>query len=461
MPARFHRRLGVWGMVLAAILGAPGLTATARGQPEGAGDVRWRVRIDDVPESPQFLAVAPDGTIYAAGRNRFYAVDPDGAVRWTTTAAFGMRAISIGADGTIYTGAGTVSGGDVVALDPADGAVRWRFVPPNPHRLAAGPNVGPDGNIYAVQGDFAKVGTLGAFSLTPEGDLRWSNRGNPALTGDTIITLSEVEFGADRLHFGFYRTRSGSPVLYTFDLEGNQLWTTSDLRPPARTFPVMDPMNRVISSWGQTGVRAFSPSGTQEWFAVHPSGAQLIIRPTVDGAGIIYAADWLGVILWAINPDGSTRWVAPDKYPNGVNQIGVSPDDRVLVAQAYDGEQYPVRGYDTADGSRLWTVQFAPEQGRLARPSTYEPVFSPDGCTAYVTVRYGGVDPDFGYLVAISLRSCCAADINRDGSLESRDLFDYLVMFLEGREGGDFNGDGAMNSQDVFDFLAAFFVGCE
>ena len=50
------------------------------------------------------------------------------------------------------------------------------------------------------------------------------------------------------------------------------------------------------------------------------------------------------------------------------------------------------------------------------------------------------------------------SDYNRDGILNSQDLFDFLTAFFQ--EEADFNGDGVTNSQDFFDFLTDFFEGC-
>jgi len=111
----------------------------------------------------------------------------------------------------------------VVALDPADGSVKWRFVAPNTAPIDVGPNVGPDGNIYGVQ-SVAPNNGLGSFALDPQGNLIWSNPGNPTIDALTSITKSEITFGVDRLHAGTWFLRSGSPVLYTFSLAG---------RPPA------------------------------------------------------------------------------------------------------------------------------------------------------------------------------------------------------------------------------------
>jgi hypothetical protein len=60
----------------------------------------------------------------------------------------------------------------------------------------------------------------------------------------------------------------------------------------------------------------------------------------------------------------------------------------------------------------------------------------------------------------VELRAGCRADFNRDGVVNSQDVFDFLGAFFEGAAMADVNGDGATNSQDFFDFLADFFGGC-
>ena len=72
--------------------------------------------------------------------------------------------------------------------------------------MIAGPTVGPDGNIYVIS-DF---GGLGAFALSPAGQLLWSNPGNPTFIergqigaeivfapGPSLQCLRRVQRGAE------------------------------------------------------------------------------------------------------------------------------------------------------------------------------------------------------------------------------------------------------------------------
>jgi hypothetical protein len=377
----------------------------------GGGDERvlWRFQTQD-SASLQFLARAPDGTIYTADGFGTYALSPAGDLLWVSRAAhadsYGGRPISLGADGTIYTGVDFVGNeyAAVVALNP-DGTVRWRFFPGVPGDLIIGPNVGPDGNIYGVQEP--TFGGIGAFSLDPQGNLIWSDVGDPPLGTADLITTSNIVFGADRLHFGLVRLRSGgNPVIYTYSLDGEQLWTSERFDVHTTSFPMVDPFDRVIAPWGQTGMRAITPDGEEQWFTLHPNGASLVRRPAISSAGIIYSGDFIGVELWALEPDGTTRFVQPRFDLDSLGGITISPDDSLLVTVGGqdDGISGYIRGHAAADGTQRWEVDLGPENGMPQLVSAFDTIYSADSSVVYVTTQFAGDVNDYGYVYAIDTR---------------------------------------------------------
>ena len=82
----------------------------------------------DVPSSP---AIAKDGTIYFGGAAEyeakggyFYAITPEGTLKWQYFAGCAQTAPTIGGDGTIYFGSDWC--GAIHALNP-DGTEKWTF----------------------------------------------------------------------------------------------------------------------------------------------------------------------------------------------------------------------------------------------------------------------------------------------------------------------------------------------
>ena len=108
------------------------------------------------------IAVGLDNTIYVANASQFfYAVNPDGTVKWAYENADSSQP-AVGYDGTIY-----VSGGSgLLALSP-NGNRKWSYqVWDNRGTIA----VGHDGTIYFCNQQ--SPATL--FALNPNGTLKWS-----------------------------------------------------------------------------------------------------------------------------------------------------------------------------------------------------------------------------------------------------------------------------------------------
>lgn len=357
------------------------------------GRIRWRFQVDDTA-SGRYVTTAPNGTIYLADWRHVYALDPQGELLWIyDNAPDGGRPITVLPDGRIMTGFAGVQ-----MLHP-DGTLDWEYQPLGIEMLT-GPNVGPDGNIYALSDGYS--GSHGIFSLDTDGNLRFnkldlgffSNQGSN----------SAIQFTNDAFFAGFTAT-GVMPSTWVFEYDGDVLWSSSDLltTATASTLPRTDPAGRLISGWGQTGMMAVGLDMELDWFTLHPDGSNVIARPVVDSDGVIYSGDWLDRDLWALNPDGSTRWVVPGG-PDFLDRIGLSPDESLLITGENEGFGFAVksfvRGYSTDDGSPVWEVVILPEDGLSQFVSTREPGFSPDGQTAYELTQFVSNDKP-GYVYAI------------------------------------------------------------
>jgi hypothetical protein len=340
----------------------------------------------------------------------------------------------------------------IKAINP-DGTVRWQFANPAPGSgLLAGPNVGPDGNIYVAQDTWHGPG-LGPFSLDPDGNLRWSDPDNVHI-GSFGGSNSDIVFGQDRLFLGHVNNAGSLPVLTAFDFDGDQLWHggSSDLGLSTGTFPKMDPTGRVIVGWGQTAIQALTPDGGVDWLSFHPEAMNLPLMPGIDANGVIYTAGWLGLELWAINPDGSTRWALPQT--GGIlDALNVPPDGSIILACGVDtfGQPGWARGYDTADGSFLWQADLAGEAGIQQHANSQQPLFTPDNLTAYFPTSFLS-DVGFSYVYAVDLS--LDLDIDGDGVI---DLDDNCVdEFNPDQADGD--GDGIGDVCDTMSDLCTWAI---
>jgi outer membrane protein assembly factor BamB len=410
------------------------LTITSR---RSVGRLRWTFQTDSyVPL--QFLALGPDGTVYTSDSTRLYAIDANGGLKWIVDGAGGGRPISFGSDGTLYTGG---SPGTLVwAINP-DGTVRWNVPNAVGQPLLAGPNVGPDGNIYAVQDTSSGEG-LGHFSLDPSGDLRFSQVVFWSFAGGN----SEITFGNGQFYGSWEVQASGPPGIHAFDMSnGNVLWGGGDVGVSAFGYPVLDPTGRLILSHAGSGLVAVTPDGDPDWIATHPGGSNSVLQPAVGASGTLYSGKWLGTEFWALDPAGNTVWLAPDN-DHMLQDIQVSPDETMLVASGSQtfGQPMWLRGHSTVDGSLVWHEELPPENGVNQFPSARHPVFTPDSLTVYMATGFVGNVNDYGYVYAFDVPFDPALDADTDGYPDTNDN----CVDVANEDQLDSDGDGIGNACD-------------
>lgn len=415
--------------------------------PRGDGRVRWTFDVEG-SELRYRPALAPDGTIYLHGSDgTIYALSPDGDLLWTTQVnGFPYVPPSAGPDGTLYAG----TNWSAFAITPS-GEFFWEFRDEGAQGIQVAPTVGPDGNVYGAT-DPGDPG-LGAFSVTPDGAYRWNNVGTPEMLSYGDIGI-EMRFGpsqaggpVDQLYFGM--DLNGDSHLYAFSLNGEQRWAIP-VGPNTGAEPAIGSDGRVYSTdFIATGygwvIRGFEPAGGNPLWLYDGDFISSVSHLDIDlNDNLYYVAD-LGY-LESFDPHTQTlRW---SNFTGSVlARPSVSPDGSLVVASGVPnfGEPGFIKGFDSATGAELWSIQlpgaFYPEPRWVG---TDRPRFTPDGRTVYVsTVVLAADETTNATLYAIALAS--DGDVDGDGDVDLSDLASLLSSF------GACSGDPSFNSAADFD----------
>ncbi|MGH7695723.1 MAG: PQQ-binding-like beta-propeller repeat protein, partial [Gemmatimonadaceae bacterium] len=354
------------------------LTATVPSAPQR---VRWRFRLD-ADYSLHSPGVAGDGTVYVSTENgRLYAVAPNGTLRWVIpigSCGLPCGSVSVAVDGTIYAAGvvldpdGNGSTGAIFAITPT-GAVNWVFNQTNQF-IIGGPNIGPDGNIYAV----ADVSGIGLFSLTPQGQLRFS-------TGsftDFGALGTDIAFGSGQIYFAFDMAGISGPALFGYNLNGAKRFEVPNAANNSR--PAVGPNGNVVIETfpGNIGLTlaAFTPAGALAWRFNQLGAANTMEHPDVGPDNVSYVVRNLSTIH-ALTANGIEQWRYRDTGIMFEPRVGPR-NDLVFMGGRIT---YGAPGFFLAvdhNGIPLWRVNLPDEPGFTPYGQlvpTTRPVFTPDG----------------------------------------------------------------------------------
>ncbi|MBK7405846.1 MAG: PQQ-binding-like beta-propeller repeat protein [Phycisphaerales bacterium] len=459
----------------AAVLGAGDVRVIVGGQGsnlaplevtlrQSDGRVRWTFDADS--DNQWFRpALAPDGTLYLhTSQGLVYALSPDGALKWTTTAlGFPYMPPTAGPDGTLYCG----SVQTIFAISP-QGQTLWTYKDQSAQGLQNSMTVGPDGKLYGAY-DFGP----GAVSLTTSGDLVWSNAGDPAMFeyggigNRTVFGPSQPGGPDDQVYIGM--DLFGDNHLYAFDLDGHQKWAARvgpnnyGAEPTIGSDGTVYTPDFIASGFGWV-IQALDPQdGHSKWFYDGDFAANCSNIEIGPDDTLYYVRD-LGH-LEAFNPrTRSLRWHNPT---GGIlTRPAITPDGSTLVMSGVPTYGQPgfIRAYATADGSQLWEVPLPgePYPGQRVIGNDWARISS-DGRTAYFsTVTLSGpADDPHSLFYAIDLTDgSCPADFNDDGKVNTQDVLAFLNAWAAGDASADFNTDGTINTLDVLAYLNAWSSGC-
>lgn len=387
------------------------LNVTAR---QRSGRTKWRFAVDSsyMTHRP---GVGPDGSIYVVDlHGRLYALSEDGGLMWMVDALQGQDGLAsegpvvVGDDGTIYVGVNPLGPTvELVAVSPV-GEIQWTFTVPNAIAWLAGPNLGPDGNVYGVMNN---GGPYDVFSLTPSGSLRWNRQGQPFLFQYAPLG-SEIEFGpsqpggvVDQLLVASDRPGSGN--IWAFDMQsGGQEFSFSIGWAPGffqQYVPQLaaDPATGAFYYAGgpSRGLYAYHPDGSFSW-RHNPDIRSESSAPDVGPDGTVYFS-WDMSHIGAVGPDGQPRWTYTDL--NNIMREGpiVSPnnDQLTIGGQPSFGVNGWIRSFATGNGAEQWRVDLSHNGPGYLVPSG-RGLFTPDGRTVYYPVDVAA-NEEYCYLYSI------------------------------------------------------------
>jgi outer membrane protein assembly factor BamB len=342
-----------------------------------AGRIAWRFEMDAMYAITR-PATGPDGTVYTVDvSGHLYALTQAGGLKWIFNGA-GPKGLSIGTDGTIYTG----DERDITAVNP-DGTLKWRYAENPGAFILLGPNVGPDGNIYAVASE-----GLGVFSLTPAGELRWSI---PEAYDRLIVDYQEIVFGPagsdQQLYFHanrhFKGITLGGSTTFNVSGDGGQ--------------PAVAPDGTVLTLNGTIGaggvLYAYDPTTGQSKWSFYVSPNNVTTAPDVDKLGNTYVG-WNLAYMYSLSTTGQQRWKFTDPKLGILYDPIVNPAGTVVIAGGQPN--YGMVGYfeavNATNGTMLW------KQGVGKDPASGKPVvpysrarFSADGSMAFASAIALGI----------------------------------------------------------------------
>jgi outer membrane protein assembly factor BamB len=342
-------------------------------------------------------AIGADGTIYiGAGEYhpigyKVLAIRPDGTVKWAyevcqTSLYCDYATPAIGGDGTIYVG---VSTGVLYAIN-ADGTRKWEARIPiySGGSTVPSPTIAPDGTIYIG-------GTDGLYAVSPAGGIRWKYRVSQLFNSNIVSSPAVDQSGT--IYFTTHystplATGFGPAYVFAINPDGTRKWQYT---PPGNAYTWFDSSPAIgadgtiyVAEWAakdevsgsrNEGLLALTPEGTLKWkFLI---GSPIASTPAIAKDGTIYVAAGGGdQSVYAINPDGTLRWFF---YRGGFMTLPSSPAisaDGTMYIGSDDGNVYAIG----KAGGGTWSYSLSQS---LFIPSVWSPVIGLDG-TIFVAAPY-------------------------------------------------------------------------
>jgi outer membrane protein assembly factor BamB len=329
-------------------------------------------------------AISSDGTIYFGANNQlFYAVKPDGSLKWIYNQAAGGGRLrsspALGSDGTIYVGGANDNYLHAITDNGTTGDMKWKLG--GIHVNRSSPVIGEDGTIYI--GDNNPGGLYAVSDNGAYGSVKWyfdtgTIDSNPAIGSDgTIYVINTAG-----ILFAITDDGSSGILKWALPLAGY----SSDQSPSIGA----DGVIYIVAGNTLHAVIDADFVGFSRWEFTIPGALQLS-SPSIASDGTIYVGsnNSLMVAIKDLGLAPELKWI----YPTGGNPVYAAP------SIGSDGTLYFGAGTDicaVVDNG----VNGIPRWSYFTGSSIYtSPAIARDG-TIYMTVGIENV-PD-GRLMAIN-----------------------------------------------------------
>jgi outer membrane protein assembly factor BamB len=316
---------------------------------------------------------------------------------------------------------------------------------------------------------------LGAYSLSPSGQLRWNNPGSPPIswyggTGSETVLGPRTGGMVDQMYvvsepqlstwtFQAFSLADGSlrfsvPIGGQHDPFGQQQ-TQAAVGPNGTIY-----ITHMRASGGIGWVlEAYSPLDGHTLWYYHGSAISGMTPPDVGPDGIVYYSQDIARII-AFNPNTQLPiW----QYTDGTLMYHptVSPLNSMVVTGGVltFGEVGFVKAIRVSSGQLLWTVPLpgAPYPEPRVFP-VHHPRFTPDGNTVYVstTILAGNESNPHSYLYAIATGQDSMSGVIHNSDVSSFKLFQNYPNPFNAETNIKFQiPDAALVSMKVYDMLGS------
>jgi len=265
------------------------------------------------------------------------------------------------------------------APGPTAPILKWTYDPGEETWNNASPIVGRDGTIY-----MPSRGGFGFYAINPDGTLKWKKESSmgwwkmnnaPALSlNDSVVYVIYKWWDP---HVTALSAQNGD-TLWTFKLGSSEL---SDVSYSSFTIGVDGTI--YIGTRLPAELYAINPDGTLKWLYEHPNSENIGIEapPAIDKNGNIYVIiNTVGLV--ALDSLGTMKWISSDLGDYGWPTPTIGPDGTLYVSGEYWAHK-AIRAYNP-DGSRKWI------RSDIVGPGFFAGIaISNDGSTIY-SARGGG-----------------------------------------------------------------------